>query len=88
MFNISKYVVRAAPGRTTVQMSGVALPLSAQLQRGEISIWALVPAGSKIKDRTIYVFGTGDAIKPEVVEKVQYIGTVQEGPLVWHVFID
>ncbi len=49
-------------------------------------IWALVNTEEgKTVRRMFRVYGTGRPIK-EPLESLTYIGTVQTGPFVWHVF--
>lgn len=57
--------------------------LSVQIQHGKPCLWALVIPDSPTKSRVIEIFGTGTQI-PE--GNRTYIGTVQMGPFVWHVF--
>lgn len=62
-----------------------AKPLSVQLQGGLICLWADVPAGQFIveKEVVISIVGTGHTIPPGAVN---YLGTVQQGQFVWHVY--
>ena len=66
-----------------VSMPAGAAILSAQLQRDTICLWALVDTNSVIRDRIIDIVGTGIVI-PDL--RRNYIATVQQGNLVWHVF--
>ncbi len=80
MLTIHKYQLQ---GRTEIEMPDCALVLSAQLQKGIPCIWALVDTEKPMEKRTFEMFGTGQPIdpKPDMV----FIGTFQDGPLVWHV---
>lgn len=50
-----------------------------------ICVWALVdPSAIKIK-RTLYIFGTGQPV-PQAITGSSFVGTVFDGPYVWHVF--
>lgn len=61
--------------------------LTVQIQHGTLMLWALVDPQAIVPFRldTIHVIGTGNDL-PDVVEKFEYIATVQEGGFVWHVF--
>jgi hypothetical protein len=69
--------------RQTVMMPGGAAILTAQMQSGQLCLWAQVEATQTKTPRVIRIFGTGHGI-PDADN--DYIGTVQMGPLVWHVF--
>lgn len=58
--------------------------LTVQRQKGDICIWVLVDPKQNFEQRYFVVYGTGFEINPQH----QYIGTVQEGAYVWHVFED
>jgi hypothetical protein len=58
--------------------------LSVQLQSGKICLWVLENTDTTITTIPIHTFGTGWPI--ETVVGLEYIGTVQEGRLVWHIF--
>ena len=50
------------------------------------TIWAMVNTEEgKLVRRMLRVYGTGREIE-ERLEDLDYIGTVQTGPFVWHVF--
>lgn len=57
--------------------------LTAQSQAGRLCLWAVVDPEAAREDRKVHVIGTGQPVP----EDVQYVGTVQEGPFVWHVFV-
>ncbi len=50
---------------------------------GVLCLWAKVNPDLPNEPRIIQIFGTGHQIPSSSKE---YIGTVQQGPLVWHVF--
>lgn len=61
-----------------------AKPLSVQLQGEQLCLWAEVNAGSSgQKQVVISIVGTGHPIPPGAVN---YLGTVQQGQFVWHVY--
>ncbi len=62
-----------------------AKPLTVQLQGGQLCLWVLVD--DKVTDVDPFYFavcGTGHPI-PTLAD-IQYLATVQTGPLVWHIF--
>lgn len=63
----------------------VARVLCAQFQGTVLCMWALVDPDSPKEKRVVHVVGTGEQIVGDLGE---YIGTVQQGPLVWHVFLE
>lgn len=62
------------------------VPLSVQMQNRELCLWAKVKPGKTEKIKTVYVVGTGNPMPSEASDAV-FVGTVQNGPFVWHVFI-
>jgi hypothetical protein len=73
----------------------LSLPKGAQILRvamqdREPTIWALVDPSTPLETVELRVFGTGfqtDATEFENLHhRLHYLGTVDDGPLVWHVF--
>lgn len=62
-----------------------AVILTVQKQADDFYIWAEVNDGHGTKDVPIYTYGTGHEIPAG--RKQTYIGTVQDGPLVWHFYL-
>lgn len=60
--------------------------LSVQNQHNLITLWAEVNAENIDKPRRFRVFGTGWSIIDN--EGFEYIGTVQIGGLVWHIYME
>lgn len=61
-----------------------AKPLSVQLQGEQLCMWAEVNTGvGGRKEVVITIVGTGHPIPPGAVH---YLGTVQQGQFVWHVY--
>lgn len=71
-----------------IDLPGHVSPLSVQIQNDEIVLWAIVNPGSQKYHRKVFIVGTGHAL-PDVVlhPYTKYVGTVQQGALVWHVFL-
>lgn len=70
-------------GEQSVQMPSGAKILCVQKQETGICIWALVDTTRGNTVRHIEIVGTGHQLDSRVRE---YIGTVQDGDFVWHVF--
>lgn len=66
-----------------ISMPFGAVILTVQLQHDEICIWAKVNPANSPENVTVYVVGTGH----EIPDGTAYIGSVQQGPWVWHIFI-
>lgn len=79
---IFKYSVTERDGER-VKMPQDARILSIQYQGDQLCIWAVVSPDSRIVNRILQRIGTGWDI-PENLGN--YIGTVQDGPFVWHYF--
>lgn len=72
-----------APGESIdVEMSSPSRVLRVDMQRGELMLWALVGTGPR-EMRRFAVYATGDRSIPL---DANYVGTVMDGPYVWHVF--
>jgi hypothetical protein len=85
MSKIFKYKLKVT------DMQVIALPamhqiLSAQVQRGEICVWARVWEDTPLVSKWFYIFGTGHAIADGI--PMDFIDTVQmhDGSLIFHVF--
>lgn len=71
-------------------MQVLQLPMGAQLlsvieQAGTLMLYALVDPTYAKSPRTILIVGTGNA-EPYICSIDRFIGTVKQGPLVWHVW--
>ena len=53
-------------------------------------LWAIVDSEARKENRTIYIYGTGQPLRPVHKNKKDFIGTVvtEGGQLIWHVFHD
>lgn len=82
MRTIYKYELKLEDEQT-VEMPGFARILTVQVQDLKICLWAEVDTSFPTEARTIEIYGTGD----EVLGLGRtYIGTVQRGAYVWHVY--
>jgi hypothetical protein len=84
MATIWKYTLE--PGRTKLQMPQGAQVLTAQMQHGDLCVWAKVDPSRPLELRLFDVYGTGHTMPAD--PRHCYVGTVQAdgGALVWHVF--
>ena len=83
---IYKYVIPILDGEQEIQLIEGTQILSVQLQANSISericMWAGVPDSGPVVVRSFQVVGTGEV----VTGRHRFLGTVQQGPFVWHVF--
>lgn len=70
----------------------VDMPLTAKIisvgsqQEGHISIWAVVdPDMTLMRTKKFAAIGPGESIKVRP-EDLRFMGTVMDGPFVWHIF--
>lgn len=83
---IFKYPLALSPLQE-VKLPKDAEILSVQDQRGTICLWAAFPGDDEPRvSREIEIVGTGQPV--ESFERVdrKFLGTVQQGDFVWHVF--
>lgn len=57
--------------------------LTVQEQYVQIMLWAEIETSNPQTSETFFIVGTGREIP---CEGLAYIGTVQQGPFVWHVY--
>jgi len=72
---------------TMTGLTGEAVPITAFGPRDEtVCLWAMSNTDESRKVRRMFrVYGTGRPIEEDPAD-LDYIGTVQTGPVVWHVF--
>jgi len=80
MQTIYKYPLEITD-RQSVWMPARAKLLTVQMQHGVLCLWAEVDTMNPDEEIAIAVYGTGNPCAGG-----QYIGTAQDGPLVWHVY--
>lgn len=83
---VYKYTIEVAEFQV-VDMPSQAKILSAQVQHGQIRLWALCDPAARIKQRRVLMFGTGQPFNG-LAQGFVYIDTVQVGVYVWHVFAE
>ena len=69
-----------------VEMPKGAKVLDIQVQNETAMIWAIVNPKHSTRKRVFHVFGTGFEMEDYEKKHYDYIKTVQNGPLVWHIF--
>jgi len=74
--------------RQSVGMLAGAEILSVQIQGATVCLWAIVEPSGQREERVFEIIGTGQTVWPTEPDRQvrKYIGTVQQGPWVWHVF--
>ncbi len=80
---IFKFPINTLAESQNILMPRGGIIRSAQYQSGILCLWAEVDRLAPMEDRFIEIFGTGHAI-PEADRT--FIGTVQQGSLVWHIY--
>ena len=63
-----------------------AKPLCVQLQNGRPTVWAEVdPEDPDKRNKRFFIIGTGHEIP---FLNLEYVGTFQQEPFVWHVYVE
>lgn len=79
---IYKYELAIADLPQTVKMPENPIFRYAGEQDGNLCVWAEVDPKAQMREYSFCVKGTGQPISPDM----NYIGTVQMSPFVWHIF--
>jgi hypothetical protein len=72
----------------------LALPIGSQIltvqsQDNNVYIWYLVPnTNAELYAQKFFIFGTGNPISMPIESTLKYIGTWQDKPFVWHLFME
>lgn len=73
----------------TVRMPYKAKVLTAMFQGGTLCLWAEVDGDALANTETfVLVVGTGMEFPDVDMDDYRYVSTVQEGPFVWHVYVE
>ena len=80
---IWKYRLTRVQPKTRHTMPRGARIISADTQRGTVTIWAVVDPSAETVTRTIAMYGTGPDLPDDPGE---FIASVLQGPFVWHLF--
>ncbi|WP_299078016.1 hypothetical protein [uncultured Paraglaciecola sp.] len=62
--------------------------LSVMVQGGEICVWAEVDTENELRNWGFWVVGTGNPIPENCTNNGNHIGSVIDGPFVWHIYTD
>ncbi len=84
MEKIYKYVLEITDEQVITMPAPLKI-LSAQIQDDQLCLWALVTPNAPMENLPVAIVGTGHPFD-YIWEKWEYLNTVQDGPLVWHVF--
>ena len=74
-----------------VEMPRILMPLTVQMQGEKPCLWAFVDPDADPTPHLIVMKGTGikeEAAKIRPMDDLQYLGTVQIEPCVWHYFLE
>jgi len=83
MWTIHKYILQI-DGIIVIDMPIGSKILDVQNQDNRICMWVIVNTELETEERVFQIIGTGHQLLGRTEKK--YIGTVQQGPFVWHVF--
>lgn len=91
MKTIFKYIV-PIQDNPVVEMHGRDMSdpdiLAVQMQGNNLCVWAMVDDTHPMFTMPFRIVGTGHPLPNHVRGEWQHVGTVQQGPLVWHLFVD
>ena len=82
MTRVFKYAIEH--GRTTIGMPEGSTVVHVAMQDKHVTLWAEVTDGGQPELREFLIVGTGQTIPDRV--PFQHVGTVMDGPFVWHVY--
>ena len=68
----------------SIAMPKGAILLSAMMQNGVLTLWALVQPSQPTVNRRVYVFGTGHPIPADLA--LEHVATLPDRQFIWHVF--
>ncbi len=72
-------------GNQNISIPAVHKPLCIQMQNGMPCLWAEVDPSEAAVWKHVLIVGTGHPFHPE---GFSYVGTVQDGPYVWHCYVE
>ena len=61
------------------------VPLTVQMQHGELCLWFQCDPDNSVETRTVLVLGTGNPAPN--LDDTDHLGSVQDRIFVWHVFL-
>ena len=72
--------------RNSIRIPVSAIPLSVGIQNEDICLWAIVDEEEEKADRFFLVLCTGEPFQFKKGHRGVFVGTVQDGAYVYHVF--
>ena len=87
MRTIWKYTLRVTDEQVIEAPEG-AVALSVAMQGEALVLWMEVSPNRQPTRYRVYVRGTGHPLGAASRADVRYVGTTQEGALVWHVYVE
>lgn len=89
MITIYKYPLSPMADEMKISMPAGAQPLSCGTDPvGIPCIWAMVDTDSELEDVTVRCIGTGWDVSKLLDNGLQFLGTINDGPFMWHVFME
>lgn len=86
MKTIYKYPINLTTEKQRLCLPENSQLLSVQMQNEKLCVWALIDESQPMSMVRFHIFGTGDNL-PDDLNAV-FLGTVQDGIYVWHVFYE
>ena len=78
-------------GRTTIREKVIKWLSAGYDTSGDICVWAIVDPEAETDERVEYdilQIGTGWDFGQDELDSMEFIGTLKEGPYMWHVFVN
>lgn len=86
MKTIYKYPINLTTEKQCLCLPENSQLLSVQMQNEKLCVWALIDESQPLSMVRFHIFGTGENL-PDDLNTV-FLGTVQDGIYVWHVFYE
>lgn len=89
MITIYKYPIQPSAEKIELKIPGGGPVISAGLDpTGQTCVWAMANTEKENKPVNVYCVGTGWPLNwiTAEVDRLEFIGTLKEGPYMWHVF--
>lgn len=72
-------------GNQNIRIHADHKPLCVQMQNDQLCLWAEVDPEQALAWKHVLIVGTGHPFHPQGFD---YVGTVQDGPFVWHCYME
>lgn len=83
-----KCIYKYEAGKGSIEVPNGWKPLTAQVQRGVMCLWAEVDTANALVNKRVVVCGTGPGNGFHRTAGLTYVGTTQDGDYVWHVYAE